>query len=264
VALHVRANIGTVTAAVFDRRLHGITPGGSDFDPPTHPPATKLVVSGFIPGPGPRLLQLANPGASDATVTLHLATRGANFEPAGVHTVVVRAAQTLAVNLTAAFGGDGGGVVVTSDLPVLAAGLSQVDASRKLPETAWLPAGQPLTAPAVLASNDPLFGQAVDLVVTAPADAGRLAVKNVSGVTRLVSVPAGRSVVVDLRVLFGTGSRSPGPLLLVPLDRAGLVATRVVYALGAHGVLVTALAPAPVPPPVALPGARYDPRAALR
>jgi len=262
VGLRVHANSGTVAAAVLDRESRGDQPTGSDWMPPTLPPTTASVVTGFMPGATYHGLDLLNPGDRDATVSLRILTPTKNFVPAGHQTVVVPAGDALGVDLSGAIAGEAAAVVLSSDAPVSASGLTAQAHTGQSQELAWLPAQQALTGPAGIAANVPPFGQNVSLVLTAPEGRATVRVTTPAGANAVVTVPAGRTINVDLKALLHAGAGGPGPLLLTPLD-APVYAVRTLYAVGAHGPLMAASAPLSLPQPTALPPVVPDPRAAL-
>lgn len=263
VAFHVHANSGTVAAGVMDLRSVRDRPTGGDSLPPTLAPATSSVVTGFVPGATYGLLYLVNPGERDATVSLRIVTPTKNFVPAGNPSVVVPAGRTLRLDLSGTIAGETAAVVIHSDTPVTAAALNAVRPTTGFTELAWLPAQQPLSGPAGIASNVPPFGQKVNLILTAPQGAARVRVTSASGASALVTVRAGRTLYVDLRALLHAGPSGPGPLLLTPLDAAPVYAVRTLYAVGAHGPLMAAAAPMVLPAATDVPPVIADPRAAL-
>lgn len=262
VAFHVHANSGTISAGVVDLRNLGDRPTGSDSLPPTTPPTTSSVITGFMPGAIYGLIDVLNPGDRDATVSLRVLTASRNFAPAGHQTVVVPSGKTVRVDLSAILAAEVAGVVITSDVPVTAAGMTALRPTTGFTELAWLPAQRPLPGPAAIAGNAPPFGQKVSLILTAPAGAAKLRLTTSSGSTATISVPAGRTINVDLRALLHAGAGGPGPLLFTPLD-APVYVVRTLYAAGAHGPLMAASAPMVLPKATDLPPVVADPRAAL-
>ena len=262
VAFHVHANSGTVAAGVMDLHNAGNKPTGGDSLQPTLAPATSFVVTGFMPGATYGLLYLVNPGDRDATVSLRVLTPTKNFAPAGNQSVVVRAGQTLRVDLSGTLSGETAAVAINSDTPVTATGLTAVRPTTGFTELAWLPAQQPLSGPAGIAGNVPPFGQKVNLILTAPQGTAKVRVTSGSGASAVVTVRAGRTLNVDLRALLHAGAGGPGPLLLTPLD-APVYAVRTLYAVGAHGPLMAAAAPMVLPAATDVPPVVADPRAAL-
>ena len=262
VAVHVHATSGTVVAGLSLRRIYGILPGGADWIPPTSSPATDFVVNGLPAGGGFRHLQLVNPGDRDATVGLRLLTRTGNFEPAGHQSVVVPAGHTVDVDLSAALAEEPGAVVGTSDQPVIAEGRMTAHVRAQYDDLTYLPAAPPMSGPAGLAANTPPFDQDSYLLLAAPRAAARVRLAAPNGGSVVLNVPAGRVVQVDLKAVLH--AKSLGPLALLPLDPGPVYATRVMYAKGAHGPLLTSETPLVMPVPIVLPPVVDDPRAAVR
>lgn len=262
VAIHVHAASGSIVAAVTERRIYGINPGGSDWIPPTVAPATNFVVAGLPSGGGSRQLQIANPGDRDASVALRIMTRSGNFEPAGHQSVVVPAGRTTDVDLSSAIADEPAAIVGTSDQPVIAEARMTAHARTELDDTSWLPAAPPMSAPAGVAANSPPFNQDVYLVLAAPHNAVRVRIAMPTGQTAVVTAPAGRTARIDLRAALHVNN--VGALALVPLDPDPVYAARVLYAKGTHGPLITTEVPLVLPVPIVLPPAVEDPRAATR
>ena len=260
VAIHVHAQSGTLVAALTERRINGIHPGGSEWIPPAAAPATDFVVAGLPSGDGPRHLQIANPGNRDATVGLRVLTRTGDFEPAGHQSVVVPAGHTTDVELSAAIAQEPAAIIGTSDQPVFAAARMTAHVRAQYDDTAWVPATAPLTGPAGLAANAPPFDQDVYLVFAAPRSSVRVRIATPTGAAAVVTVPAGRTLRVDLRTALHL--RGVGALALVPLDAGPVYATRVLHAHGVHGPLITTEVPWVLPAPIVLPPVVDDPRAA--
>ena len=262
-ALHVHANSGAISAAVVDGQSSGTTPRGSDWIPSTSSPADSGVITGFFAHATQDVVNLANPGDRDATVSLRVLTPSKNFVPAGHQTVVVPAGHTVTVDVSDAVSGEAAAVVLSSDNPVVASGFTAQTPSTGFREFTWLPAGAPLRSPAGISNNVPPFGQSVHLILTAPDAPARVRVSTTGTASAIVTVPAGRTLDVDLRALLHAGSGGPGPLLLTPLDASAVYVVRTMYAVGAHGPLLAAAAPLPLPLPTVLPPVVADLRAAL-
>jgi hypothetical protein len=262
VAIHVHAASGSIVAALTERRIYGINPGGADWVPPTAAPATNFVVAGLPSGDGSRQLQIANPGNRDASVGLRIMTRSGNFEPAGHQSVVVPAGHTIDVDLSSAIAGEPAAIVGTSDQPVIAVARMTAHARAEFDDTAWLPATAPMSGPAALAANTPPFDQDVYLVLAAPHNAVRVRIATPTGQSAVVTAPAGRTLRVDLRSALHVNNA--GALVLVPLDPDPVYAARVLHAKGTHGPLITTEVPLVLPVPIVLPPVVEDPRAATR
>ncbi|MBV9097985.1 MAG: hypothetical protein JO079_08000 [Frankiaceae bacterium] len=261
VAIHVHALSGSIVAALSYRVIYGIHPGGSDWIPPVAP-QTSFVTAGLPSGDGSRHLILANPGSRDATVALRVLTRTGNFQPAGHQSVVVPAGRTADVDLSAALAGEPAAVVGTSDQPVLAEARMTAHVRAEYDDMAWIPASAPLSGPAGLAASTAPFNQGVYLVLAAPRAAVRVRIAVPGGASAVVTVPAGRTIQVDPRSLLH--ANSVGALAFVPLGTDPVYATRVLYAKGAHGPLITTEVPLVIPAPIVLPPVVEDPRAASR
>jgi hypothetical protein len=260
--LHVHANSGRVVSEVLDRRVSGISPAGLDWIPPTQPPANDLVVPGYLGGPGSRHLVLGDPGDQDATVTLRLATTTGNFAPAGHQTVVVRAGHAADVDLTSSLAGSPGAVLLHSDQPVTAAGISSagVLSDRDHPDIQWQPAAVAISGPAALADNTPPFDRNAPIYLTAPDAAAKLRVATTGGQSRVLSIRSGRTLAWDPETALGTAAR--GPLVFSPVSGGSVYVSRTLFAYGLHGPLVTAQQPVLLPAAVSLPAAVRDDRVA--
>lgn len=261
--LHVHANSGRVAAAVLDRRISGIEPDGLEWIPPTLPPATSLVVPGFLSGPGSRQLLLAAPGDRDATVSLRLVTPSGDFAPAGHQTVVVRAGHSAAVDLTTSLSSAPGAVLVTSDQPVTAAAVSSAAAlnSSDHPDIQWQSATLPITSAAVLPDNTPPFNRNVRLYLTAPKAGAKVKVATTTGANRVLTIGAGRTLPWDPVAVLGAAAY--GPLVLTPVSGGPVYASRTLYAYGLHGPLVASEEPIELPAAITLPAAVPDERVAV-
>lgn len=262
ISVHVHANVGTVAAALFDAHLKGTRPAGADWIAPTAAPSRRTVVTGFVPNATSDVLFVTNPGDQDATVMPRVVTPTRNFEPAGHQSVVVPAGRTAAIDLGAAISGEAATVTTTSDVPVIATGRIVLHPSSGFDELAWLPAQSPLQAPAGIAANSPPFGQQVALVMAAPQDAATVSLRSVNGRSATVHVPAGRTILVDLRALLHGNAAGPGAIEFTATSGGPVYAIRLLHALGAHGPLVAVEVPSVLPSPTRLPPVEPDLRAA--
>lgn len=267
-AVHVHATSGAVTAALIDRRTSGLLSDGADYIPATQPPARSAVVAGFASGSGARQLFLANPGTLDATVNLRLVTRLGSFAPAGDNQVVVPAGHTRVIILDRAFAGTTGAVEVTSDQPVVAEGFSVTSGAPHRPDLMWLAATRPLVGSAGIATGREPDGGHCLLLLTAPKAAAQVRVSTPSGQTSTISVPASRSVVVDITATIHPSAGQPGSgswaFVVTSLGSAPVYGVRVLQFSGAHGALITDEPLVALPTPIVLPAVRRDPRIAMR
>jgi hypothetical protein len=262
ITMHVTATSGRITAAVADSRFTGVTPGGIDWIAPTQPPARDVVVPGYVGGDGFRRLIITNPGDIDATVKLRLARQDGNFTPAEHPSVVVRAGHSISLDITEAMADISGAVVLASDQPIVAAGLTKLVQSgvRMKPDIQWQPAGAAITGPAVLADNAPPFNRAVRVFFVAPDANVSVRVTSGDGQSEVIRVVRGRTYQMDPANVFGPAV--VGPYVITPIGDVPVYVARTLLAYGAHGPLVTSTQPMPLPRPVELPPVVADQRAA--
>jgi hypothetical protein len=269
IALHVHASSGAVSAALVDRRSSGLRAHGGDFMPPTSPPSRHAVVAGFPGGVGSRHLVLANPGSVAAMVGLRLVTASGAFVPSGGHNqVVVPPGHTRGVDLSQAFAGATGAVELASDQPVVAEGLSVVTAPSKLPDLMWLAAVPPLVGSAGVARGRAPDGGHTLLLLSAPAGAASVRLQTPTGGGSSISVPAGRSISVDVTAAVrprAAGALSgPWPFTVTVSGASPVFGVRVLSFAGAHGPLITGEPLIALPSPTVLPVVRENPRVAIR
>ena len=266
VAMHVHADSGAVTASVIDRRSHGVDSNGGDLVPPTLPPDRHLVIPGFPATAGPRSLVVVNPGDSDASVAVKVATPNGQFTPSSLRDFVVGAGRTATVDVTKALGGQSGAVMLTSDVPVFASGqASLVPGNRRLrPDFVWLAATNPLTSPAAVAiGREPEGGDCV-LILTAPGDrAGSVRLTTPGGRSRTIDVEAGHTVQAYVTDTVKSPN-SPWSFVVTSTGDGPVHAVRTLLLHGAHGALLTTEPLTSLPLPIALPQVRQEPRLAVR
>jgi hypothetical protein len=269
IAVHVHTFSGAVTAALIDRRTSGLLSDGADYLPATQAPARAAVVAGFAPGVGPRRLILADPGTLAATVDLKLVTTSGSFVPVGDNELVVRAGHTREVNLDRAFSGSTGAVELTSDQPVIAAGLSvATTTSPNRPDLMWLAATPPLVGSAGFAIGRELTGGRCYLLLSAPQGAAQVRVSTPAGGSQVISVPAGSSVTADITATIQPKAGEPGagtwPFVVTSVGSAPVYGVRVLRFAGALGPLITDAPLLALPTPIVLPAVRSDPNIATR
>jgi hypothetical protein len=261
-ALHVHAGSGAVTAALLDQRVNGVSAAGSDWVPPTRPPARAGVVAGFPASPGTRSLVLADPGSLDATVSIRVVSTSGSFAPSGINQVLVHAGRTEVVDLTKALAGVTGAVTVSADQPVVAQGLAVTTATGELPDLHWLAATPALHCPGAFADGREPDGGAASLLLTAPAGAATVRITTLHGGSQTVAIAAGHSTSTGLATLGHTAATSGATV--TPIGSAPVYVTRELSFAGAHGALTTSEPVLALPTPLPLPQVTQDLRAAVR
>lgn len=187
-ALHVATTRGRTAAAVRTSRRDGRTPLGTDWLPPTAPPAREAVVPGLPSGPGSRSVLVTNPGDVDAAVQVGLTTDDGQLAPVPL---TVRAGSSVALDVSEQLRGSPAAARVVSDGPAVVAGAVVVDEQRA-------PVRERSYAAAVPALGDGTFLEpagvpAAQLLLTALVTD---AVVEVAG--RRVEVPGATTVAVDV------------------------------------------------------------------
>lgn len=257
IGLHVRTTVGRVVAALSESSTAS-QPGG--WLPPAQAPAKRLVIPGMPTAHGTRDLYVADPGGSDASVTLSVVSSGGTYQPTGAGSIDVPAGSASRIQLPS-LSGIAGAAVLTSNVPVTAA--------------IMVPGG-PAGAPGAFAAAAPSLdeqgvvadvGQTRDeatLVLSAPGAAARVRLASgASGLTasgqggspRVFEIPAKHSIVVHVTRPAGVSSTAGFAVTLTPLPGSGPVyAGRV---LAAPGGTVSGIMPvASAPTTVALPAVR--------
>jgi hypothetical protein len=235
---------------------------GGDFIPPTVAPSRAAVVSGFPPGRGPRYLILTAPGNLDATVRLRLVTKSGSFAPTGINQVVVRAGHSRAIPISTQLAGSSGAVQLTSDQPIISAGISVTVETGQRPDVTWLAATPAVSGPAAIATGREPDGGHTFLYLSAPAGTARVRVSSPTGHSTTVTVPAGTSIVSDVTTTIKAPS-GPWPFVVTPIGSAPVYGVRAMYFPGAHGALITAEPLIGLPRPIRLPPVREDPAIAV-
>lgn len=116
VAVHVTRTRGAVTSSLVDTSTSVLA--GSEVLPSSGEPSTETVLPG-VAAAGTRVLLLANPGSTAATLTVNQAGADADFVPEGLDAVQVPAGTVLSIPLPQASGTDATAFRITSDEPVL-------------------------------------------------------------------------------------------------------------------------------------------------
>jgi hypothetical protein len=98
VAVHVRASVGTVGAALAIREVEGADPIGLTWVAPSLPPTTLAYVPGLVPA-DIRSLRLLNPGEEDVIAAVRVLGEQAPFTPLGLEAIDVPAGTVVDVDL---------------------------------------------------------------------------------------------------------------------------------------------------------------------
>lgn len=241
VALHVRTTTGRVVAAV---QAGG---GSGSWLPVASQPATQQVIPGLPASGGGRRLYLADPGGSDADVSIQAVSPNGTYQPTGGGGIDVPSGTAASIDLSS-MNGVAAALRVTSNVPVTA-GL--------VAGGGYDAAAGPVAEQSVAAGNMSGHDYSTTLVLSAPAAAARVQVKSAgtSGGTpagQLVTVPAGRSTAV--RLPGPRGGSGGFAVVVTPLTGSGPVyAGRVLTGPGgAQTIMPMVNAPSWVPlPPLA-------------
>lgn len=274
-ATHVVVVSGRLAAILVDSRHRAKVALGVDYVPPTAGPARSAVVPGLLAGPGPRLVSLAVPGPDDATVELRVITADGSFVPASLNAVTVPAGTVAQVDLAGVLAGRPAGVVLSSDVPVIAGGFSSsTDPRGQNSDFAWSAATSPLAGPALLPDNRvpalPLARSV--LLLTAPDTAATVALTALTGrssgvparapVQVSVRVPAGRTVAVPLQSL--APAAADFSLVVAPMPGSGPVyGSRQLYEEWSGGLWLSQLALVQTEATVRVPVVVGDPAAGV-
>lgn len=130
-AARVQVSRGRVATAVLDARGRpGRRDATREWLPPQQTPGTETTLLGVPPGRGARMVVVANPGDSEARVSVKIVSRESVFAPADVPELRLPPGfvgkLSLAGVLNGAVGRDALGVVVESSQPVVASLSSRV------------------------------------------------------------------------------------------------------------------------------------------
>lgn len=262
-ALRVASTGGRVSAALRANLTAGSSPAGVDWLQPSAEPSREVIVPGVAPGPGPRLLTVANPGDLQTTVNVTVLGARGRYRPAGHDTIAVPAGGVRSVRLDEAIEGEPAAVALSADQPVFAA-MRVVDATNT--EFSSVGSVRALTGPGYVvlpAHSDPATVQ-----VSAPGDRGtaNIVLRTNTGdtaVSRTVAVATGSTGTVTLpptkqptylTVTPGEGGEVVAAVTLTPPSKGEQPDVRRVAAWPVTTSLVFR----------AQQGAHPDPRAALR
>jgi hypothetical protein len=251
-ALHVHASSGRVVAAVRESGKAG-KPGG--WLPPSAPPATRQVLPGLPGAAGTRELYLAVPGGSDAQVKLTAITGKGSYQPTGGSSINLPGGGAIGIKLPS-MSGVPAALQISANVPVAAAMLASGGAAGA--PGAFTAASGPVQQQGVIADTLASGSASTSLVLSAPHAAASVHVVFITSRSgtgqagQLVRVPAGRSVLVPVRLPRGTSRGSPVAILLTPAAGSGPVyAARVLTSRGiVQSILPVPSAPTSIPLPL--------------
>lgn len=225
--VHVVVHTGRIAAA-----LHAQSSNGSDWLP-----ATTLGTSQVIPGlPGDvsdATLVVADTGATDAELNIHLASSGGLIVPAGHESIDVKAGTVASVDLGAITHGEPATLELTpatgtGQPPVpVAAGIQVVRGGSGSTDTGYLAGAGPIGQRATAAGNS--AGDST-LLLSTLTTASTVKITSVGGsgstpVVQNVSIPAGATVSVTPKAPSGSG---PFAVTIEPLSGGPVYAARTV------------------------------------
>jgi hypothetical protein len=257
IGLHVRTTAGRVVAALSESSTAS-QPGG--WLPPAQAPAQRLVIPGMPSSAGSRTLYVADPGSSDASVTLSVVSPVGGYQPTGAGAIDIPAGSASRIQLPS-LSGIAGAAVLSSNVPVTAA--------------VTVPGGPP-GAPGAFAVAAPSLqeqgvvadiGQSRDtasLVLSAPGGAAKvrlttgatgLTAGGQGGSPQVITIPAKHTAVVYVTKPSGVSPGAAFAVVLTPLPGSGPVyAGRVLATRG--GPVLSIMPVASALTTVPLPGVR--------
>lgn len=214
VAIEVRTSVGRIAADVSESSAHG----AASWVPRTAPPSTRLVIPGVPPSGTSASLFLVVPGSSNARVNVVAITSQGRYQPFGAQSIDLPGQSATDVQLSP-LGGAAAALLITSNVPVTADVL--------VPGTglgAFTAAVPPITEQAVIAGNT-TSGFSASMVLSAPAAAVRLhlteSAQGAPGTGQLVTIPAGRTVVVSVKAPRAPGHEHAVPFTIVITPQPG-------------------------------------------
>lgn len=146
-AMRLTVDSGRVVAAVHTGLVVGNDASGSEWIPPSEPPATEVVVNPAYPKGKDQELQIANLSDREALVQVQVVTESGPFAPSKLQDLEVAPFSVLTKKLAAITDGDAAAVHLTSTTPVIA---TVVEGSAKTKDFAVASSSPAIVAPAVI------------------------------------------------------------------------------------------------------------------
>jgi hypothetical protein len=237
VSLHVRTSVGQVVAAVQE----GTGNGAGSWLPATQAPGAHLLVPGLPSTAGTRQLYIAVPGVKDADVQVTAVTSRGTYVPTGSNGIDLPGGSVVQISLPS-LSGIPAALKLTASAPIIADVM--IAGGGGASPGSFTAAAPAIEEQGVVADNPSGAGRASALVLSAPHQAARVNVVQVTGGkparqhTQVVPVAAGKSVAVALRPVPGAPRGTPFAVVITPLPGSGPVyAGRVITGAGAGGAL---------------------------
>jgi hypothetical protein len=262
--LHVILRAGRASITVTDLQTAGLLARGSDVVPQTSAPAHRLVIPG-VPGgqKGSRTLQVLAPGDQNALVQVQVIGRNGRFTPDELSGLNVPAGRVTQAQLLSQVGDGSVGLVLSSDVPIVAAVRNFLPSRTGTPDLTFSAATRSLAGPVLAAglrtSPKRGTGSTSRLFLSAPAGDARaeLTLLSADGTSssQSVAVTGGTSA----EYTFPKGPKS-FTLLVSPAPEAGPLYGAIELDYVDHfGALATSWPLVAAPLTDTLPPVRQDP-----
>lgn len=147
-SVHVTAEQGTVSAAVYTFQRAGLKAVGTDWVARAAPAATGFVVGPAVGSTGHQRLVLTNPGGREALASIQVFDALGAFTPTKLTHLRVPPGTVVATDLSAIFGGRAAAVAVSSNVALTGA-ITTVE-HRPIPDFTTVGVPVPLTTPSVV------------------------------------------------------------------------------------------------------------------
>jgi hypothetical protein len=224
VGVEVHTSSGRVAADVSEGgSAHGST---TSWLPSAAEPSTQLVIPGVPPSSHAELF-LTVPGTSDAKLNVLAITAQGQYRPFGAAPIDLPGQSASSMALTP-IGGTAAALEITANVPVTATVLVPGSGVG-----AFTTATGPISEQAVIAGNISGSGFTSSVVLSAPAGAARVRLTEIaastgSGASQVISVRAGRTLMVPVTAPSGTKHGVAFAVVITPLAGSGpLYAARV-------------------------------------
>jgi hypothetical protein len=148
VAVRVSAGEGQVAASMLDSWTAELKPAGTEWVPLAAPAAESVAITGVPVDTGERDLLLANPGQRTVVVEVQVVGPDATFVSESLPQVEVPARSSISVQLPRSIDGDGLGLRLDADEPIMATVRARSSGER--PDVAYAASVPPLTGPTVV------------------------------------------------------------------------------------------------------------------